>query len=140
MASPAPPPSPDEAARGCNAIQSLADRYRQNVEIARAILKLYGVSTLFFLQPDPVYSYSEALYRLTLSSKFHVNRRAKTVFYGMVRDVEGVVDLTNLFELWGPHRKAIIDDVHYSPQFNLFLAQHVANHINLVSLAEPSHR
>jgi hypothetical protein len=114
----------------------VADRYRQNVEIARAISKLYGISTLFFLQPDPTVHYSRALYRLNLPTQFYVDRHVKPEFYRMVRDVEGVIDLTNLFELWGSTRKAIIDDLHYSPQFNLFLAQHIANHIDLVSLAD----
>jgi len=141
MASPPSSPSPDQIADGCKMSQmaDMADRYRQNVEIARAISKLYGISALFFLQPDPTVHYSPTLYRTNLPAQFYANisyiRRVKPEFYRMVRDAEGVIDLTNLFELWGPTRKAIIDDVHYSPQFNLFLAQHIANHIDLVWLA-----
>jgi hypothetical protein len=36
--------------------------------------------------------------------------------------------------LWGRDKKAIIDDVHYSPKFNQFLAQHVADQIDFGSL------
>jgi hypothetical protein len=46
----------------------------------------------------------------------------------------GFVDLTGLFESWGASRKAIVDDVHYSPLFNRFLAQKVASHIDLNAL------
>jgi hypothetical protein len=142
MASPSSSPPPDQTADRCRAITgqgiaSVADRYRQNVEIARAISKLYGISTLFFLQPDPTVHYSPALYpNLPGLDEFKkIAKLATPEFYRMVRDVEGVIDLTNLFELWGPTRKAMIDAVHYSPQFNLFLAQHIGDHIDLVSLA-----
>jgi hypothetical protein len=145
MASPPSPPSPDQTADDCKGthMADAAVRYRQNVEMARAISKLYGISTLFFLQPDATVHYSAALYH-NLRHQCHIInnnciRRVKPEFYRMVRDVEGVIDLTNLFDLWGPSRKAVIDNTHYSPQFNLFL-QHIANHIDLVSLASHSRK
>ena len=53
MASPPSSPSPDQTADDCKGsthIAGLAERYRQSVEMARAISKLYGISTLFFLK------------------------------------------------------------------------------------------
>jgi hypothetical protein len=48
-----------------------------------------------------------------------------------------VIRLTSLFDEYGvaPDRKAIVDDVHYSPAFSRFLAERVAAEIDLVSLA-----
>jgi hypothetical protein len=55
-----------------------------------------------------------------------------------MRTTEGIIDLTNLFELWGDNRKVIVDDVHYSPGFNRFLAQQVAKYIDVESLMTES--
>jgi hypothetical protein len=49
----------------------------------------------------------------------------------MLRAQQGTMFLGDLFEAWGKKRKAIVDDVHYSPSFNEFLAQHVAVGIDL---------
>jgi|CXWL01.1.fsa_nt_gi hypothetical protein len=51
-----------------------------------------------------------------------------------MRDDEGLIYLGNSFRLFGPNRKAIIDDCHYSPQFNQFLAEQVSKNVDLMKL------
>ncbi len=41
---------------------------------------------------------------------------------------------------WGPERKAIVDDVHYSPEFNRLLAEEVAKQFDLPALADAKMR
>jgi len=113
-----------------------AAQYEQNTKIARVLSELYSVKALFFLGPDAPYNYPTELYRDKTRAKnhFQASHEYKNKFFSTSKNVEGIIDLTNLFELWGRARKAIIDDVHYSPKFNQFLAQHVADQIDLGSL------
>jgi hypothetical protein len=115
-----------------------AVQYEQNIKIARVVSKLYNVETLFLLQPDARYNYPTELYKDQRVAKEFIQplHRYSEIFYSKCKDIEDVIDLTNLFELWGHERKAIIDDFHYSPKFNQFLAQHVADQIDLRSLMD----
>jgi hypothetical protein len=52
-----------------------------------------------------------------------------------LQEAGGRISLGDLFRLGGESgRKAIVDDVHYSPGFNRFLADHTARHVNLPNL------
>ena len=114
------------------------NRFAQNRMIAIRVCKQYSVKPLFFLQPDPIYNYPIDLYRESPRGRFLQDRLSRQQFYAQMRTTDGIIDLTNLFELWGHNRKAIVDDVHYSPNFNRFLAQHVARYIDLESLRAES--
>ncbi|MCA9421684.1 MAG: hypothetical protein KC592_11730 [Nitrospira sp.] len=113
-------------------------RFRENRKIAAQISALYGAKVLFFLQPDATYNYPINLYRLSLPDSFLKSRRWRQQFYNQIKKSPGALDFTGLFDLWGKNRKAIVDDVHYSPGFNRFLAGHVAEHIDLASLITES--
>jgi len=113
----------------------LAERFRSSWAIARELCRLYDVSCLFVLQPDPVLNYEMRLYRRPVSAGFVAERAERRSFYESLGSPEGVIDLRGLFQAWGPNRKAIIDDVHYSPGFNDFLAEHIASRIDLSSLS-----
>ena len=114
-----------------------AAQYEQNVRIARIVSSLYAVKTLFFLQPDATYNYPIELYRnVEAKTVILQNRKYAEEFYDKAKSTEGVIDLTSLFKEWGHGRKAIVDDVHYSPRFNEFLAQHVVDQIDLASVKQ----
>jgi hypothetical protein len=121
-----------------NYVEYVANRFIQNRMIAIKICEQYGVTPLFFRQPDPIYNYPFKLYRRSLEDRFLKDRLTRQQFYAQMRNTEGVIDLTQLFESWGPNRKAIVDDVHYSPGFNHFLAQHVAKNIDVEPLMAES--
>lgn len=117
-------------------VRHIINRFESNRHIAICVSELYGTRNLFFLQPDAVYNYSHSLYRLSLPDSFLKIRPLRQQFYMHMKTKNGYIDLTDLFELWGNNRKAIVDDVHYSPAFNRFLAQHVADHIDIISLVK----
>ena len=115
-------------------IQTAINGFRQSRDIARAIAKLYDVPTLFFLQPNAFYNYNLSLYRLTSIPKgFLEYRRFVNAVYPQLKADPAYIDLSDLYEEWG-HRKAMVDDVHYSPAFNQFLATQVAKWVDVQSL------
>jgi hypothetical protein len=117
--------------------------FRQSRDISAAVSALYGVPTLFFLQPNAVHNYDVSLYRLSrLPEGFWNERTFATEVYRQLRADPAYIDLSTLFAEFGK-RKAIVDDVHYNPAFNKFLAERVATFIELDDLvprdaAEPT--
>jgi lysophospholipase L1-like esterase len=107
--------------------------FQQSRDIAKAIAGVYGVPTLFFLQPNALYNYDLSLYRLTAPQSFLDYRRFMIAVYSKLKADPGYIDLSALFDQWG-RRKAVVDDVHYSPAFNQFLAERVAKWIDVGSL------
>jgi hypothetical protein len=129
-------PASERVQRDSHHVTHVINRFTQNQALATRICEQYSTQALFFLQPDANYNYPAKLYRLSLPDTFLADRPAREQFYGQMRHAKGVIDLTALFESWGPERKAIVDDVHYSPGFNRFLAQKVADHIDVGPLME----
>lgn len=114
-------------------VDYLVNSFEQNRKLSAAIASVYEAKTLFFLQPSPVFNYPLELYRRTVPETFTRDRRQSTELYGRLKHRSERIYLGDLFALWGS-RKAIIDDVHYSPAFNEFLAKHVADRIALKAL------
>ncbi len=123
----------EELSRGQNVKHTVA-RFDQNRKIADAVCAVYGCKTLHFLQPNPRYQYNLSLYRLKLPESFFSSIKEITMFYDEMRRNKKYIDLSGLFQTWDKNRKAIIDDVHYSPAFNKFLAEHVVASIDLKNL------
>jgi hypothetical protein len=115
-------------------VDHVINRFIQDRMIAEGTLNQYSVRSLFFLQPDAVHNYPLLSFRKTVPDSFHLERERRETFYKRMSGTKGVTDLTNLFQVWGLGRKAIVDDCHYSPSFNRFLAEHVAKHIALETL------
>jgi|CXWL01.1.fsa_nt_gi hypothetical protein len=110
------------------------NRFIQDRKIAEGMLNQYAVRSLFFLQPDAVHNYPLVSFRNPVPDDFLLERGKRVVFYKRMSATKGVTDLSNLFQDWGIGRKAIVDDCHYSPSFNHFLAEQVAKHIALETL------
>jgi hypothetical protein len=109
------------------------ERFKQNREIIKDVTRRYGVETIMFIQPDAIYNYPASLYRLPLPSSFLQNRNERELFHEQMSQSPEIVYLGPLLDDYGVNqgRKAIIDDVHYSPAFNKFLAERVASYIDL---------
>jgi hypothetical protein len=129
----APAPEPASAERRDTA--QVAERFLSSWRIAAALCRLYGSECRFFLQPDPVFNYPGSLYRRALPESFTQERAQRADFYARLAGQTAATDLTGLFAEWGADRRAIVDDVHYSPAFNRFLAEQVARGIDLGALA-----
>lgn len=135
--SPSPEPNPpvDLAARA----NSVAERFRRDWRLARDLGKAYGVEVLVVLQPDAIYNYPLELFRVPLPEKYQQSREVRRLLHKNFAESfpEGVVDFSGLFEAFGADKRAIVDDCHYSPAFNRFLAQRVAELIPPEKLAGP---
>jgi len=55
-----------------------------------------------------------------------------------MKEEKDIIYLGDLFHEWGDDRKAIIDSAHYSPAFHRFLAERVADYIDLRKLTPSS--
>jgi len=138
-------PSTDEwsPVQGLDATDTLrvaqtVQRFRMNRAIIQNVYGMHSVKTVFFIQPDGNYNYPVELYRPGPRPHWWWRQRSRRqLFHPLIRSDAGVVYLGNLFEAFGTNegRKALIDNVHYSPRFNRFLAQRVADEIDLESLA-----
>jgi hypothetical protein len=107
-------------------------QFRTNVE---AVAELYGVKPIFFLQPDAHYNYPVHLYG---RGELLINppRRAfKEQLYARLREDDGFIDLTGLFKDFGD-RKAVVDSAHFSPNFANFLAEKMAEHVDLTDVGD----
>lgn len=105
-------------------------RFKKAQEMSESMCRLYGVECLFFLQPNVFYGDEFA----NPPSNW---KMAIEAIYGTLQKDKKFIYLGDLFDKWGKdRRKAVIDDVHYSPAFNQFLAQEVASHIDLKKLAK----
>lgn len=114
--------------------QQIINRFVQDWETARAICRQYNAIPFVFLQPDAQYNYPLTLYRREPPVSFLSARRNRARFFEGIRHASDITDLSNLFSVWGDHRKAIVDDVHYSPGFNRLVAEQVAQYAPIEKL------
>jgi hypothetical protein len=115
-------------------IEHAVNVLRQNQRMSQAVCRSYQIECLFFLQPHATYSYEKSLYRRSLPESFMREGAVVQPVFQKLQEAGGRIYLGDLFRLWGSGRKAIVDDVHYSPGFNRFLAEHAARHVNLPNL------
>jgi hypothetical protein len=114
-------------------VYEMLERFKQNRSIIKQVCRLYGAEAKFFIQPDAVYNYPVELYRRPVPASFLSSREERKLFYAQLRNDPEILYLGQLFEEFGVKkgRKAIVDDVHYNPEFSRFLAERVASYINL---------
>lgn len=115
-------------------VSHAVNRFRQTRQLLTRICESYGVTPIFFLQPEAAHGYAHTLFRRPVPESFQREKVWMTEFYAGLAGDSGLTDLSHLFEDWGTDRKAIIDDVHYSPDFHRFLAHAIARHIPLREL------
>ncbi|MFO0886568.1 MAG: SGNH/GDSL hydrolase family protein [Pirellulales bacterium] len=116
----------------------LLRRYQLNRKLSTQICSEFGVKSLFFVQPAADYNYPVELYRLKLPDTFLEQKKNKKEFYDKLSKDKDSIYLGDLFEKWGAKRKAILDDCHYTPAFNRFVAEAVAARVDLSGLKATS--
>lgn len=121
-------------------VAQVLERFKQNRGIIRQVALQYGAETMFFIQPDALYNYPIDLYRRALPASFLISREERNVFHEQMRKSQDTFYLGQLFDAYNVSRdrRAIVDDVHYNPAFNRFLAEHVAAYIDLKKSADSS--
>jgi len=109
--------------------------YQENVRVAKSLCKEYGIRCYFFWQPTPFFHYDLALHRYFPPE---VDQRTFEVYRGCYQKIQtqkdGPIFLGNLIKEFGASRKVFVDDYHYNPSFNRFLAQKMARFIDLGGL------
>ncbi len=113
--------------------RQVVERFLQLRSNTLALAKIYNFEAVFFLQPDAHYNYPAHLFGVGELPINPAIRAFKGRVYRSFPDNSGWVDLTGLFEEWG-NRKAIIDSGHYSPNFSRFVAQKIADQIDIARL------
>ncbi|GAA4642041.1 hypothetical protein GCM10023115_03350 [Pontixanthobacter gangjinensis] len=124
-----PPPSKDER------LEHMHERFVQFRTNVEAVSALYGVKPIFFLQPDAHYNYPVHLYGRGEMVVNPPRRAFKERLYARLREDDGFIDLTGLFEDYGD-RKAVVDSAHFSPNFANFLAQNIAERLDLAGIGD----
>jgi hypothetical protein len=116
--------------------QKYANKLIENAVLREAIGKLYHVKVLTFLQPNVFYNYDTRQYQSELFEKsFKENYfHNYSEIYKQVQESDKLVDLSNLLTEYG--QPAIVDLLHYSPDFNKFLARKVSGYYNPDSLKD----
>lgn len=113
--------------------------YQENVRFAKALCKEYGIRCYFFWQPTPFFHYDLSLHRYFPPE---VDQRTFEIYRGCYQKIQtqkdGPIFLGNLIQEFGASRKVFVDDYHYNPAFNRFLAQRMARFIDLSGLPAQS--
>jgi hypothetical protein len=126
----APPPViPDD-----QMVRWIANRFKDNWRLAGALCHRYGIELMPCLQPSAYYQYDFSLFRFAINENHYARRRQTAALYKILRRETDCLYLGNLFQEWGPHRKAVLTECHYTPGFNKFLAEQLASRIDLSKL------
>ncbi|MBI3590003.1 MAG: SGNH/GDSL hydrolase family protein [Candidatus Melainabacteria bacterium] len=119
-------------------ISRLINRFERNRININSICSLYGIKTLFFLQPNSAYSYNLKLFRPDIVKKeFNNNKKdldALSLFHKGMKSNSSYIDLSTLFDTFGKDNRAFVDTAHYSPRFSKLVASQIASYINLDEL------
>ena len=119
-------------------IQIISNRFVENAKIRQALADLYDVEIIQFLQPNPFIGYDE---RHLLPNQVEMmesedGKRVKHYFSEVYEKVlEADVGYHDLSKLWLEYdHPVLVDGIHYSPDFNKFLADEVRSYITADSL------
>jgi len=110
------------------------NRFKESWRLAGELSRHSGANLLVCLQPNAFYHYNKDLCRFPKNDISEARKRQTEALYGTLRREKGLLFLGDLFTAWGPRRKACINEVHYTPGFNKFLAEHLAAQIDLKKL------
>lgn len=123
-------------------MQRLLERFEQHRKISKKICEEYGAAAMFFIQPDPSYNYPIGLFKRSTAATWRVNRKERQLFHDDLSQDPEFISLADTFNAFGVQqgRKAVLDNIHYTPAFNQFLADTVAARIDLKKLATSSSR
>lgn len=108
-----------------NAVPIGSDSYRFMLNQVRSMSSLFDIKSFFVLQPNPFYRCKHPRGRNPAAEKATAN------FYDSVRAINrgDFIDGSGWCEKFGEKSIAFVDNVHYSPAFNRFIAEKIASAI-----------
>ena len=109
----------------------IADRFVDSWAVAAHLCTTYNAQSLFCLQPAYAYGYNTDLFRHQLT-KERIERwqSVSEAVYTRVENRTDCIDLSGLYARFGEDQKAILDDCHYTPEFNRFIAETLTEQID----------
>lgn len=118
----------------------IIERFIQNAKLRLSIAKLYNIEILQFLQPNTFLNYNYSYFpaqskkerEILSNNNSFIRSNYKELYQAVMRSNTGYVDISFLFTTY--NKPALIDLIHYSPEFNQFLAENILTHINLSKL------
>ncbi len=119
----------------------LINRFVENAKIRKQIAALYDIKILQFIQPNGNMNYPISFCNNFGREYFknegpqNMSKNLFDIFEKVLAANVGYIDLSSLFETF--NKPSIIDIVHYTPEFNQFLAKEVTRHISLDLKASP---
>ena len=113
----------------------ISNRMHQNVLLRKLISEHFEIPIFQFLQPNAYINYQPKFYS-DFQQAYLSSREGKmlknnyTSIYNMIKeDNKEIIDLSYLFD--NHDKAAIIDVIHYSPDFNLVLAKEIIKYITI---------
>lgn len=115
------------------------NRFMENAKLRELISKEYNVPIIQFLQPNSMMYYKYELLtglpkKLYLEDEnfININNNYRALYDSLVVNNSGFIDISNLFELYPRH--AVVDGLHYSPDFNFYLAKDILKYFDVDTL------
>ncbi|MEX0810923.1 MAG: hypothetical protein WD048_01820 [Chitinophagales bacterium] len=105
----------------------IVNRFIENARIRKSIADLYGVEIIQILQPNAYINYNRKYFSKTvqgwMENETLVEKNHRYIYNKILESDVGFVDFSELLIEY--EKPAIIDIVHYSPDFNRYLAAKV---------------
>jgi hypothetical protein len=124
-------------------VQRIVQRFQQSARISKKVCEEYSTPSLYFIQPDAFYNYPLALVKSSSKgAPWQPNQVERRTFHQELSQDPQFISLDQDFDDFGVQhgKKALVNGVHYNPSFNRFLAEIVAERIDLKQLASVSKR
>lgn len=114
------------------------NRILENYAFLDYIKARFNLNILIFSQPDVSTHYNLDLLRYGgIKYKDNRSRLINDFYEPLWNERPDIIRLDHLFNEFGTNRRAIIDDCHYSPEFNELLAEKVAEHVWQIEMSIP---
>jgi lysophospholipase L1-like esterase len=109
------------------------NRFKSGISDFKSLCAKYDIPLLYFLQPNAFYNYPiDSCPACSELSNRNYKNDVGRIYEGIKTAHADVIDLNGLFARY--HRRAIVDDTHYSPAFNAYLAEKVSQNIKADTL------
>jgi hypothetical protein len=117
----------------------IINQFINNAKLRKAIADLYEVDIIQILQPNSLLGYNinflkkESLIFFNYKNNINkVSNNYKKLYSSIIKEKCGYIDLS--YPLYEYKKPALVDGLHYSPDFNNYLAKKISNFIKLDKL------
>jgi hypothetical protein len=126
-----------------DAAPKVVGRYRNNMQVAKALAAGYGVQPAFTWQPVPVYKY-DLRYHAFTQGNFKQHPHARSVYELMDRERQKLTNDRSF--IWcgdlqeGAAQAFYVDEVHYNPALSRLLAERIGEALQTRGMLKPNEK